>query len=61
MYIGIASTVLLLIDIGVGTSISIDGPLALGLKVGLHGGVPLLPVGASEHGDQEKKKTPECQ
>jgi len=29
----------------------IDKPLALCLKVGLHRGVPLLPVGASEHGD----------
>ena len=26
-------------------------PLALGPKVGLHGGMPLLPVGASENGD----------
>ena len=26
-------------------------PLALGPKVGLHGGMPLLPVGASEDGD----------
>jgi len=29
----------------------INKPLALCLKVGLHRGVPLLPVGASEHGD----------
>ena len=29
----------------------IDKPLALCPKVGLHRGVPLLPVGASEHGD----------
>ena len=29
----------------------INIPLALGMKIGLHGSVPLLPVGASEHGD----------
>jgi len=29
----------------------INEPLALCPKVGLHRGVPLLPVGASEHGD----------
>jgi len=34
-----------------GLSSRIDKPLALCPKVGLHGGVPLLPVGASEHGD----------
>jgi len=34
-----------------GPSSQIDKPLALCPKVGLHRGVPLLPVGASEHGD----------
>ena len=34
-----------------GTGSTEDEPLALGPKVGLHGGVPLLPVGASENGD----------
>ena len=35
----------------IGTSGAIDKPLALGPEVGLHGGVPLLPVGASEDWD----------
>ena len=30
---------------------AIDEPLALGPEVGLHGGAPLLPVGASEDQD----------
>jgi len=34
-----------------GLSSRVDKPLALCPKVGLHRGVPLLPVGASEHGD----------
>jgi len=34
-----------------GLSSQINEPLALCPKVGLHRGVPLLPVGASEHGD----------
>jgi len=34
-----------------GLSSRIDKPLALCPKVGLHRGVPLLPVGASEHRD----------
>jgi len=34
-----------------GLSSRIDKPLALCPKVGLHRGVPLLPVGASEYGD----------
>ena len=34
-----------------GTHIGVNKPLALCLKVGLHCGVPLLPVGACEHGN----------
>ena len=34
---------------GVGSTM--DEPLALGPKIGLHGGVPLLPVGTSEDWD----------
>jgi len=34
-----------------GLSSQVNKPLALCPKVGLHRGVPLLPVGASEHGD----------
>ena len=34
-----------------------DEPLALGPKVGLHGSMPLLPVGASENWDHLVKST----
>jgi len=40
-----------------GLSSQIDKPLALCPKVGLHRGVPLLPVGASEHRDHLVKST----
>ena len=36
---------------------AIDEPLALGLEIGLHGGMPLLPVGASEYRDHLVEST----
>ena len=33
------------------TSLLVNGPLAVGSEVRLHGDVPLVPVGASEDGD----------
>ena len=40
-----------------GTRGTENEPLVLGPKVGLHGGMPLLPVGASEDGDHLVKST----
>ena len=36
---------------------TVDKPLALGPEVGLHGSMPLLPVGASEKGHHLVKST----
>jgi len=49
--LGVVIPVLTVIVAIGGLSSRIDKPLALCPKVGLHRGVPLLPVGASEHGD----------
>jgi len=46
----VVPVVSVIVTIG-GLSSQIDKPLALCPKVGLHRGVPLLPVGASEHRD----------
>jgi len=50
---GVIPVVTVIVTVG-GLSSRIDEPLALCPKVGLHRGVPLLPVGASEHGDLVK-------
>jgi len=47
---GVVPVVTVVVTVG-RLSSRIDEPLALCPKVGLHRGVPLLPVGASEHGD----------
>jgi len=47
---GVIPVVMVIVAVS-GLSSRIDEPLALCPKVGLHRGVPLLPVGASEHGD----------
>ena len=39
------------LSIGSRTSFLIDGPLAIGPKVSLHGDMPLVPVGTSEDRD----------
>ena len=52
---GVAERLLIVLIPGVefisGTRGTKDEPLALGPKVGLHGSMPLLPVGASEDGN----------
>jgi len=49
--LGVVIPVLVVICIVGGTYIRVNRPLALGPKVGLHGGMPLLPVGTSEEGN----------